>query len=163
MSATGPTFSGISEGQGLPTKTQKKEKGDLLRFKILLFLLPLLVRAYFKLLDITCRVVFLNREYEEQVCKKRSFACACFHGGMLFPLYYCRRYPGVVMVSRSWDGELIDRALRQWNYESTRGSSSRGGKDALEEMIQMVKDKGYCAGQAVDGPRGRQAWSRWGS
>ena len=138
----------------MPAKSKKKEKGELLRFKIILFLLPLLVRAYFKLLDMTCRVVFLNREHEEAVCWKRSFACASFHGVMLFPLYYCRRYRGVAMVSRSWDGELIHRSLRQLNYQTTRGSSSRGGKEGLEEMIQMVKEKDCSAGQAVDGPRG---------
>ena len=93
-------------GTRIADKDPKKRKGDLLRFKVLLFLLPLLARAYFKLLDITCRVVFLNREYEEQVCKKRSFACACFHGGMLLPVYYCRRY------SRSDHGEpLLGRGV----------------------------------------------------
>lgn len=131
-----------------------KEKGDKLWFRFLLFVLPRAVSLYFKLLEWTTRKIFLNTEYEEQICKKRPFTCACFHGTMLYPVYYCRRYPGVVMVSRSWDGELIDRCLRRWGYDSTRGSSSRGGKEALRELIDMVKKRNYCSGLAVDAPRG---------
>jgi lysophospholipid acyltransferase (LPLAT)-like uncharacterized protein len=135
-------------------KSEKKEKGAHFWFRLILFLLPRLVTGYSKIIDLTCRKVFINREYEEEVCKKRPFNCACFHGTMLFPVYYCRRYPGVIMVSRSWDGELIDRCLRRWGYDTVRGSSSRGGKEALAEMIEMIKAKNYCSGLAVDAPRG---------
>jgi len=134
--------------------SQTKEKGSRLWFRLALVLLPKLVNGYARLLDLTCRKIWLNQEYEEEVCKKRPFTCACFHGTMLFPVYYCRRYPGVVMVSRSWDGELIDRCLRQWGYDTVRGSSSRGGKEALGEMIDAIKQRNYCSGLAVDAPRG---------
>ncbi|MGC8602484.1 MAG: lysophospholipid acyltransferase family protein [Desulfomonilaceae bacterium] len=136
------------------TKERKKEKGDRLWFKLILFLVPRLVTGYFRLVDLTAKKVFLNREYENQVCKKQPFACACFHGTMLFPVYYCRRYPGVVMVSQSWDGELIDRSIRRIGYDTTRGSSSRGGKEALREMISIINQRKYCSGLAVDAPRG---------
>jgi lysophospholipid acyltransferase (LPLAT)-like uncharacterized protein len=104
----------------------------------------------------TSRKVVLNGKYEDQVCRKQSFAAACFHGTMLFPVYHCFRsgYPGVIMVSRSWDGELIDRCLRRWGYVTVRGSSSRRGKEALSEMIDLVDREGFNAGLAVDAPRG---------
>jgi lysophospholipid acyltransferase (LPLAT)-like uncharacterized protein len=133
---------------------EKKEKGATLWFRAVLFIVPRLVTLYFRLVDLTSKKVWLNREYEEQICKKRPFACACFHGTMLFPVWHCRKYPGVVMVSRSWDGELIDRCLKRWGYDSTRGSSSRGGKEALAEMIDRIKEMNYCSGLAVDAPRG---------
>ncbi|MEW6113226.1 MAG: DUF374 domain-containing protein, partial [Thermodesulfobacteriota bacterium] len=123
----------------------KTEKGRRLWFRALLFLAPRLVSGYFRLLDITCKKILLNQEYEEAVCKKRPFACACFHGTMLFPVYYCRRYPGAVMVSRSWDGELIDRCLRYMGYDTTRGSSSQGGKEALDELIDLLRERTYCS------------------
>lgn len=132
----------------------KKEKGQKLGFRLILFLLPRLVTFYFRLVDRTTRKIWLNREHEEQVCAHRPFTCACFHGTMLFPVYYCRRYPGVVMVSRSWDGELIDRSLRRMGYDTARGSSSRGGKEALKEMIETINERKYCSGLAVDAPRG---------
>ncbi len=123
-------------------------------FRIVLFLVPRLVTGYFRLVSWTSKVIILNKEIEEEVCEKQPFACACFHGTMLYPVYHCRRYPGVVMVSRSWDGEIIDRSLRRWGYDTTRGSSSRGGKEALSEMIEMIIDRNYCSGLAVDAPRG---------
>src|SRR5208337_5209424 len=138
----------------LKDKRKPKEKGQQLWFRLVLFLVPRLVTAYFRLVDLTSKKIYLNQEYEEQICKKQPFNCACFHGTMLFPVYHCGRYPGVVMVSRSWDGELIDRCLRRWGYDSTRGSSSRGGKEALAEMIDMAKERSYCSGLAVDAPRG---------
>lgn len=133
---------------------KKKEKGEQLWFKLILFLVPRLVSLYFKIVDLTSKKLFLNQEYEEQICKKQPFTCACFHGTMLFPVYYCRRYPGVVMVSRSWDGEIIDRSIRRMGYDTVRGSSSRGGKEALAEMIDQIKERNYCSGLAVDAPRG---------
>lgn len=138
----------------MTTEKRKVEKGNRLWFKIVLFLVPRLVTGYFRLVDLTSKKIFLNREYEDQICRKRPFACACFHGTMLFPVYYCRRYPGVVMVSRSWDGEVIDRSIRRMGYDTTRGSSSRGGKEALWEMIDMINERQYCSGLAVDAPRG---------
>jgi lysophospholipid acyltransferase (LPLAT)-like uncharacterized protein len=132
----------------------KNEKGSRLWFRALLFLAPRLVSGYFRLLDITCKKILLNQEYEEAVCKKRPFSCACFHGTMLFPVYYCRRYPGAVMVSRSWDGELIDRCLRYMGYDTTRGSSSQGGKEALDDLVDLLRERNYCSGLAVDAPRG---------
>ncbi|MCA1961504.1 MAG: lysophospholipid acyltransferase family protein [Desulfomonile sp.] len=133
---------------------KKKEKGRRLWFRVLLFVLPRLVSAYAWLLEKTSKIIILNQEYEEAVCKRRPFVCACHHGTMLYPVYYCRRYPGVIMVSRSWDGELIDRCIRRWGFDTTRGSSSRGGKEALAEQIDMAKEKAYNAGIAVDAPRG---------
>lgn len=138
----------------MTTEKRKVEKGNRLWFKMVLFLVPRLVTGYFRLVDLTSKKIFLNREYEDQICKKRPFACACFHGTMLFPVYYCRRYPGVVMVSRSWDGEVIDRSIRRMGYDTTRGSSSRGGKEALWEMIDIINERKYCSGLAVDAPRG---------
>ena len=133
---------------------KKGEKDQKLWFRLVLFLIPRLVSSYFKLVDLTSRTIFLNTRYEEEICKRMPFACACFHGTMLFPVYYCRRYPGVVMVSRSHDGEIIDRSIRRLGYDTVRGSSSKGGKEALVEMIEQIKERNYCSGLAVDAPRG---------
>ena len=58
------------------------------------------------------------------------------------------------MVSRSYDGEIIDRSIRRMGYDTVRGSSSKGGKEALVEMIEQIKQRNYCSGLAVDAPRG---------
>ena len=132
----------------------KVEKGDRLWFKAARFLLPYLTSFYFKLVDLTSKKIYLNREQEDQAREQGGFTMACFHGTMLYPIYYGRRSPGVIMVSRSWDGDLIDRCIRHWGFDTTRGSSSQGGKEALARLIYLVKTKNCCSGLAVDAPRG---------
>ena len=58
-----------------------------------------------------------------------------------------------IMISRSFDGELIARTVEQLGFRAVRGSSSRGGASALREMIDAYKDGHRCAFTA-DGPRG---------
>lgn len=135
-------------------KPPKKEKGERLWFKIVVRLLPWLVTTYFRLVDRTSWKIFVNREFEEEVHQQGPFTVALFHGTLLYPCYYCTRFSGVIMVSRSWDGDLIDRCLKAWGYKTARGSSSRRGKEALREMIDIAKEFNCCTGLAVDAPRG---------
>lgn len=132
----------------------KKEKGDRLWFRLVIRALPVLVKSYFRIVDLTSRKIFLNRHFEEELERAGSFAVAGFHGTLLYPCYYCKRFSGVIMVSRSWDGDLMDRCLQAWGYRTARGSSSRDGKEALYEMIDMAKETDCCTGLAVDAPRG---------
>jgi lysophospholipid acyltransferase (LPLAT)-like uncharacterized protein len=143
------------KGQIMAEKeTKKKEKGNLLWFRIARFALPALATGYMKLVDLTSKKIFVNQEYEEETCKKMPFAAATFHQAVPFAAFYIGRYHGVVMVSRSWDGELLAGALHQWGWRTTRGSSSRGGKEALVEMIEIAKQENCPSGLAVDAPRG---------
>ena len=57
------------------------------------------------------------------------------------------------MISRSSDGELIARVAQRTGWHPVRGSSSSGGKEALDEMIERVRQTGLGA-HIVDGPRG---------
>jgi lysophospholipid acyltransferase (LPLAT)-like uncharacterized protein len=57
------------------------------------------------------------------------------------------------MISQSRDGELISKIVNRLGWRSVRGSSSRGGRDALREIKTLVH-KGYKVGHIVDGPRG---------
>ena len=132
----------------------KKAKGDRFWFKIALAVVPRVARAYFTLVDLTSRKIFLNKEYEDECGKRGSFAVAGFHGSALFSAYYFGRYRTLIMVSRSFDGELVDRVVKAWGNITCRGSSSRGGREALAEMIDQVKKFNCCTGLAVDAPRG---------
>ena len=78
---------------------------------------------------------------------------AFWHGRILTATYYFRNRRIVVMISENFDGEWIARIIRRFGYETSRGSTSRGGQRAL---LQLKRDmeKGLPAGFAVDGPRG---------
>lgn len=59
------------------------------------------------------------------------------------------------MFSRSADGELAAWALRPFGIGAARGSTGKGGRRALEEMVALV-ERGEIDHPAltVDGPRG---------
>jgi lysophospholipid acyltransferase (LPLAT)-like uncharacterized protein len=57
------------------------------------------------------------------------------------------------MTSRNTDGEYIARVIRRLGYGTARGSSSRGGRRALVEMIRELRNN-KDIGFTIDGPRG---------
>jgi lysophospholipid acyltransferase (LPLAT)-like uncharacterized protein len=56
-------------------------------------------------------------------------------------------------VSRSADGDLIAKVLERWGYRAVRGSSSRGGSEALRQIVRLVRS-GQSVAITPDGPRG---------
>jgi lysophospholipid acyltransferase (LPLAT)-like uncharacterized protein len=72
----------------------------------------------------------------------------------VFPAAWMWRNCGIaVMVSRSFDGEYIARIIEKFGFGAVRGSSSRGGSEALREMKKEL-DKGAAVAFTIDGPRG---------
>jgi len=57
------------------------------------------------------------------------------------------------MASQSKDGEIIARWLERNGYVVVRGSTTRGGSQALREMVRHVRS-GRHAALTVDGPKG---------
>ncbi len=59
------------------------------------------------------------------------------------------------MISRSKDGDLAAGAVQRLGFDSVRGSSSRGGSTAMNQLIEQMQNKSsICAGMLGDGPRG---------
>jgi lysophospholipid acyltransferase (LPLAT)-like uncharacterized protein len=57
------------------------------------------------------------------------------------------------MISRSKDGDLISGVANRTGWHTPRGSSSRGGREALGNMIVHLKLYKFGA-HILDGPRG---------
>jgi lysophospholipid acyltransferase (LPLAT)-like uncharacterized protein len=74
--------------------------------------------------------------------------------GRLIPCTYHHRGQGVVtLISQHRDGEYITGVVDRWGYTAVRGSSSRGGLEALRELIRWVR-RGRSLAITPDGPRG---------
>jgi len=72
----------------------------------------------------------------------------------VFPAAWMWKRLGIaVMVSRSFDGEYIARVIEKFAFVAVRGSSSRGGAEALLGMKAQV-EQGAAAAFTIDGPRG---------
>jgi lysophospholipid acyltransferase (LPLAT)-like uncharacterized protein len=83
----------------------------------------------------------------------RQPVMAFWHGRILTATYYFRRRGIVVITSENFDGEWIARIIERFGYGTARGSTTRGARKA---MLQLVRDMkaGRPAGFALDGPRG---------
>jgi lysophospholipid acyltransferase (LPLAT)-like uncharacterized protein len=106
-----------------------------------------------KLLALTTRV---RREEEAVRLHWRSgmpTIYTAWHGRILLMPHLCGRMKARVLASRSEDGELVARFVARFGLEVVRGSSSRGGAQALRALVRLL-----AAGQSVfvvpDGPRG---------
>lgn len=65
---------------------------------------------------------------------------------------YSKFNPGL-MISQSKDGDLISGVANRSGWHTPRGSSSRGGKQAMDAMITHLKTYGFGA-HILDGPTG---------
>lgn len=126
-----------------------------LRTRMLLWGVPKASFALSYLLFRSCRIRFLGKEHEDQFLRRGEPICfAGFHQGMLYLPYHFRDRDGVVMVSASRDGDLIAGTMALFGLRAARGSSRRGGRDALTAMMDEVDASRCSAGIIVDGPLG---------
>ena len=66
---------------------------------------------------------------------------------------YFRHSGAVILISRSFDGELITRILRMFGFGAVRGSSSRSGGEGLMGLKHVI-ESGRTAIFTADGPLG---------
>ena len=78
---------------------------------------------------------------------------AFWHQSLLACAHRFRNKDIAILISRSFDGELIARTVELLGFRAIRGSSSRGGATALREMAAAYSQGHRCAITA-DGPRG---------
>ena len=83
----------------------------------------------------------------------RQPVMAFWHGRILPATFYFRRRGIVVITSENFDGEWIARIIERFGYGTARGSTSRGGKKAMLQLVRDMKT-GRAAGFTLDGPRG---------
>ena len=78
---------------------------------------------------------------------------AFWHGDMLPVWKHFADTQSAALTSQSRDGGLLAQLLGRWGFEIIRGSSSKGGSEALNDMVTALQ-----AGKRVlitpDGPRG---------
>jgi lysophospholipid acyltransferase (LPLAT)-like uncharacterized protein len=83
----------------------------------------------------------------------RQPVMAFWHGRILPATFYFRNRGIVVITSENFDGEWIARIIERFGYGTARGSTSRGARRAMLQLVRDMK-RGKPAGFTVDGPRG---------
>jgi len=84
----------------------------------------------------------------------RRFIIAFWHSRLLIFAHTFKNWGGLCMVSRSTDGELIAQVIKARGHHPVRGSSTRGGSDAMDVMTRRLMQKDQPAAFATDGPQG---------
>ena len=78
----------------------------------------------------------------------------CFWHQCVLPCtVYFRRTHATILISRSFDGELITRILMLFGFSAVRGSSSRDAREGLLGLRRVI-ESGTPAIFTADGPRG---------
>lgn len=78
---------------------------------------------------------------------------AVWHRCLLASAWHFRNRGVAVLISQSFDGELIARTIERLGFTAVRGSSSRDGSVGLRNLQRAYLDGHFCAITA-DGPRG---------
>ncbi len=105
-------------------------------------------------LGVTWNVRHVGRSRVDEARRGSGPVLYAIMHGVLLPLAWTHRDRGVrVLVSRSRDGEIITRVTDRLGYSAVRGSSSRGGREALGEL-ERLGHLGHDLAVTPDGPRG---------
>lgn len=124
--------------------------------RLMLWVVPPLVALLLRVLNATLRY--------EQICEEGGHpdrpdeaSVWCFWHRCLLPAacFFHGRPRTTLLISASFDGELISRTIEHMGYETVRGSSSRAGAGGLRALARAVRD-GATAVIPGDGPRGPQ-------
>jgi lysophospholipid acyltransferase (LPLAT)-like uncharacterized protein len=130
------------------------ERGLSWRRRLMLLIVPPVTALLLRLLAVTLRYEEIFDEGGE-ADRRDGASVWCFWHRCLLPAtcFFRGRPRTVLLISASFDGELIARTIEQLGYKTVRGSSSRAGSSGLRALARAVDD-GATAVIPGDGPRG---------
>lgn len=122
--------------------------------RLLLKFVPFLASRVMRLLAFTIKKEILGEDHLRSVWNRGEQVIISFWHDQLFLLVF--GYPGKhakLLISSSKDGELLARTMKYFDQDTVRGSSSRGGRAAFKEMLDLCKEKADIV-LTPDGPKG---------
>jgi lysophospholipid acyltransferase (LPLAT)-like uncharacterized protein len=104
----------------------------------------------------TCRIQIQGMETHRRFFEGgEKVVAGTWHRGAIFLVWYYRRLHPLILFSQSRDGELIAGFAEKLGAVPVRGSTSRGGRQALRDMLEYLAQSGRRqAATVLDGPRG---------
>ena len=132
------------------------KSGFTFRQRLALAVVPRLVAAFIWVTGLTWRFEVLAEEGVTPVLfgERPGAEIYCFWHQCVLPCtVYFRHSRAVILISRSFDGELITRVLKLFGYGAVRGSSSRSAREGLLGLRRVI-ESGRTAIFTADGPLG---------
>ena len=121
--------------------------------RIAIAIVPRLTALIIALIGVTLRFETIAEEGAIPATPPAKGIFCFWHQCTLLCAWYFRKFRCSIIISQSFDGELIARTLGLLGYNSVRGSSSRGGAAGLL-ALQSVLEQGQPVVFTADGPRG---------
>jgi lysophospholipid acyltransferase (LPLAT)-like uncharacterized protein len=115
------------------------------------FFMAWLIRLWLGTLRFRYRPLGPNLDPHRRELRGR-YVYAFWHENMMLPAY-CYARPDIwVLISQHADGQLIAEVCRHLGFRTVRGSTTRGGVEAVRQMLRLAR----IAHLAItpDGPRG---------
>lgn len=109
-----------------------------------------------RLLDITYRYRVFGIEHRDQAInhhKNKTFAIASWHGNSFVGVLGHAWQNFSPLCSHSKDGSMVAFLCERIGQRPVRGSSSRGGSEAREQLLRHLAS-GFNPAFTVDGPKG---------
>lgn len=119
-------------------------------------ILARLIYWFIRLLNFTYRYHFIgleNRRLAEAMNPQKTFIYALWHQNLVGAIFSHIGDKFSMVISESKDGELVAVTCENLGHAPARGSSTRGGKKALLEIVKNIKS-GIPGAISVDGPKG---------
>ncbi len=109
---------------------------------------------FIKALGSTLRWEVHGREHLDTLkAAGKTFIGVFWHGRILPSICWWHDRGIVVMTSQHRDGDYIAPVIQRFGFGSARGSSTRGSRGALIEMLHWLRH-GHDVAFTIDGPRG---------
>jgi len=113
------------------------------------------ITQYVRLVWLTSRWEILGKEHPASYWDNNKPLICCFWHGRLLMMF--KAWGGGhklhMLISSHPDGEIIARTTQSFGYGWIAGSSTRGGRKALTDIIRVLRN-GESVGITPDGPRG---------
>jgi lysophospholipid acyltransferase (LPLAT)-like uncharacterized protein len=116
--------------------------------------LPALIYLAVRALYATMRIMVVGGEVPRPFHDKEEGVIVVFwHNRLLMSPFAYMGKDMNVLISSHGDGELIANAMKRFGFHPVRGSSSKGGAEAMIELVRLGRKNSDMA-ITTDGPRG---------
>ena len=138
--------------QTMPVQQGPRQFTRMQRVQLAVF--PWLLAKTFETLFRTCTVEVRGLEhYQSTLERHQRCHVVIWHESMALAGCQNRGTDYLTLTSWSYDGEFAARVIKHWRIHAARGSSSRGGSEALAVLVEAAKTV-PVTGFTLDGPKG---------
>ena len=129
-------------------------------------IISLLLRCFISCLFLTCRWKIINRKkLTAAIQNDRPVVICSWHSRLLYVARFFKNFNFSIWTVSSThkDSEILAKILTLWKWKLIRGSSTRGWRNVIIKMKQLLQNKGTIIAITNDGPKGPPQIAKKGS